>query len=56
MKLHASRGRRDFEDLDVLVRACDVESRAEAVALFENAYPEHVLKHAAERWLDAHLR
>lgn len=52
MKLHAARGRRDFDDLDVLVEQCSISSREEAVELYEDAYPEHVLKDAADRWLD----
>jgi hypothetical protein len=52
MKLRAARGRRDFDDLDVLVEQCAIASRDEAVELFENAYPEPVLEDAADRWLD----
>lgn len=53
MKLHAARGRRDFDDLDVLVALCSIASREGAIELYERSYPEHVLKPAANRWLDA---
>jgi hypothetical protein len=53
MKLHAARGRRDFDDLDVLAELCSIASREEAVSLYEHSYTDHVLKPAAHRWLDA---
>lgn len=38
MKLRASRPARDFEDIAVLLRACNITSPAEAVDLFEAFY------------------
>ena len=34
------------------VRKLNEAQKREAVELYENAYPEHVLKDSAERWLD----
>lgn len=38
MKLRASRPARDFEDIAVLLRACNITSPSEAVELFEDFY------------------
>ncbi len=55
MKLRASRGRRDFLDLDVLVGVCEITSRAAAVELYEGHYPEDPLSAKAQTWLDQHF-
>ena len=55
MKLRASRGRRDFLDLDVLVDVCKINSRAAAVELYDRHYPEDPLSHKAKGWLDQHF-
>jgi hypothetical protein len=38
MKLRASRPARDFEDIAVLLRACNIRSASEAVELFDDFY------------------
>ena len=55
MKLRASRGRRDFLDLDVLVDVCEINSRGAAIGLYEGHYPEDPLSGKAKVWLDQHF-
>lgn len=52
MKLHAARGRRDFEDIEVLVAACGVNTAEEAAALFAEYYSAEPLKEKARALLD----
>jgi hypothetical protein len=40
MKLRAGRGRRDADDIDRLLDACEVASVADAVALFGRYFPQ----------------
>lgn len=53
MKLHAARGRRDTDDIEVLLERCGVASMAEAVELFEAHYRAEVLSDRAEAKLRA---
>ncbi len=52
MKLHAARGRRDLEDIEVLVAHCGLSTVAEAEALFEAHYSAEVLKDRARAQLE----
>lgn len=47
MKLHAARGRRDTDDIEVLLERCGIESAAEAIELFEAHYRAEVLSERA---------
>ena len=47
MKLHAARGRRDFDDITVLIEACGVTTVQEAEALFE-ALPSSIRRSSTE--------
>jgi hypothetical protein len=40
MKLRAGRGRRDADDIDRLLDACEIVSMADAVELFDSYYPQ----------------
>jgi len=55
MKLRASRGRRDAEDIDFLLERCGIESVNDALALYEHYYPQEVPPERAvtriEHWL-----
>lgn len=53
MKLRAARGRRDAPDIDVLLDACEIDSIAEAVELYERYYPEDVMGSGAWPQLQA---
>jgi hypothetical protein len=53
MKLHAARGRRDTDDIEVLLDRCGLTSTAEAVELFESYYRAEVLSDRAEAKLRA---
>jgi hypothetical protein len=55
MKLRAARGRRDLEDIAVLVGACGLTSVDEAKAIFEAFFPEHDLSVRALGALEAAL-
>ncbi len=44
IKTRASRGRRDEADLRVLMHRCGITSEEEAVALFDEYYPDDALK------------
>ena len=56
MKLLAARGRRDLDDIGVLVRHCEVESLAAAGAIFESFFPDHALSEKALAAVEAALR
>jgi hypothetical protein len=43
MKLQAGRGRRDAEDIDLLLSACQIESFDAAVAVFDRYYPTEAM-------------
>ncbi len=47
MKIRASRGRRDEADLRVLMLKCGITSEEEAVALFDEYFPDDALKPTA---------
>ena len=55
MKLHANRGRRDAEDIDYLLGACDVTSVEQAEQIYEHYFSQCVLSETAimriETWL-----
>lgn len=53
MKLKASRGRRDSEDIDVLIRRCGVESIAAAEEIFDHHYPRDEMPERGRRQLEA---
>jgi hypothetical protein len=55
MKLRALRGRRDQDDIRVLLDATRVVSPAEAVAIYEEFFPEDPLPRGAKRFLDEEL-
>lgn len=52
MKLLAGRGRRDEEDIERLIDACEVRSVQEADAIFARFYPEHEMAMPARRQLE----
>lgn len=52
MKLRAGRGRRDFDDLDILASRVSVGTADEAMAIYESRYPEDPLKASSRRWID----
>jgi hypothetical protein len=52
MKLRASRGRRDADDIDFLLERCGIESIDEAVTLYEHYYPQEVLPERAVARVD----
>ena len=56
MKLYAARGRRDFDDIAVLIEACGVTTVQEAEALFEAHYSAELLKPKALALLNELLR
>lgn len=43
MKLHAARGRRDTDDIEVLVERCGITSTGDAIELYEAHYKAEVL-------------
>jgi len=47
MKIRASRGRRDEADLRVLMLECGITSEEDAVALFDEYFPDDALKPTA---------
>jgi len=55
MKLRASRGRRDADDIDFLLERCGIESIDDAANLYDHYYPQEVLPERAvarvEYWL-----
>jgi hypothetical protein len=57
MKLKASRGQRDADDIDFLLERCEIESMHDAAALYEHYYPQEVLPERAvarvEHWLNS---
>jgi hypothetical protein len=55
MKLRALRGRRDQGDIRVLLGATAVTSPAEAVAVYEEFFPEDPLSNGAKRFLAEEL-
>lgn len=55
MKLRAARGRRDARDIDVLLDACGISGFEEAVALYEEYYPEDGMGPSALPHLQARL-
>jgi hypothetical protein len=55
MKLLASRGVRDSQDIDVLLAACQIETFENALQLFERYYPEEELSERAMTQLNARL-
>ncbi|MCD9622833.1 DUF6036 family nucleotidyltransferase [Rhabdothermincola salaria] len=55
MKLLAARGRRDSDDIDVLLDACGITSLDEALEIYERYYPEEDLKPRARRQLERRL-
>ena len=56
MKLFASRGSRDAEDIATLLSACDVRSVEEAQAIFDRYYPDEEIKQRGRRVVEAWLR
>lgn len=56
MKLRAARGRRDIEDIEALLDACEIKSVEGAEELLEEFYPDHVLSEKARAVVAAHLR
>jgi hypothetical protein len=55
MKLLAGRGRRDAEDIELLLGACGVGSLARAEELFEACYPNEEIAPRAQALLVARL-
>lgn len=53
MKLHAARGRRDTDDIEVLVERCRIGSTDEAIELYEAHYRAEVLSDRARAKLDS---
>jgi hypothetical protein len=53
MKLLAGRGRRDSEDIDLLLDECGVTSAPEATAVFDRYYPTEEMAPAAARQVRA---
>jgi hypothetical protein len=51
MKLHAGRGRRDAEDIDLLLGSCGIETFGDAVAVFDRYYPVETISPKALRQL-----
>ena len=51
MKLRASRGRRDFEDIQELLRLTEIKSLGEVDLLFEEVYAQDALKPQAHEFL-----
>lgn len=58
MKLYANRGRRDTEDIEFLLEACDVTSLEQAQEIFEEYHAQEVISASAalrvQAWLDRH--
>jgi hypothetical protein len=52
MKLRASRGRRDADDIAFLLERCDIESIDHAADLYEHYYPREVLSERAVARID----
>ncbi len=56
MKLYANRGRRDTEDIEFLLGACDVTSLEQAQEIFEEYHAQEVISDSAalrvQAWLD----
>ena len=52
MKLFASRGRRDSQDIDRLLDACAIKDVDDVIAVFDRYYPEEVLSERALRQLN----
>ena len=50
MKLHAGRGR-DAEDIDLLIKACEITTRREVEVIFDRFYPTESLKSRSQRLL-----
>jgi hypothetical protein len=55
MKLHAGRGRRDLDDVDVLLEVCEVRDLARAKEIFETYYAREVLKERVDLYLNQKL-
>ena len=55
MKLLAGRGRRDGDDIQQLLIACDVTSVRSAEAIFDRFYPDEAITPSARRRLEASL-
>ena len=55
MKLLAGRGRRDGEDIDLLLETCGVDSIVEAEEIFERYYPREEISERARRQLESQL-
>ena len=51
MKIHASRGRQDIDDIRLLLRLTGTETVAQAIAIFERSYQEDEIKPRAVRIL-----
>jgi predicted nucleotidyltransferase len=56
MKLRASRGSRDIEDIKFLVNKCGIESEQEALALYDEYFPEDPLPPRAKAMLSSALQ
>jgi hypothetical protein len=59
MKLRAARGRRDLDDIEILIRVCGVDAVQAAVELFEGYFPDDALParalEALTHWLGEDL-
>jgi hypothetical protein len=49
MKLYAGRGRRDADDIERLLEACDLRSLSDAVEVFDRYYPSEAIAENALR-------
>lgn len=52
MKLRAGRGRRDVDDIDLLLDVCEVMTKAEAIEIFGHYYQRDVLNERVVAHLD----
>lgn len=52
MKIHAGRGRRDLDDIDLLLEVCAITSSAEAVEVFEAYYSREVINARVKLYLE----
>lgn len=48
MKIHAGRGRRDIDDIDLLLNVCGIESAGQAIEIFETYYSREVVNERVE--------